>query len=388
LKKDLTKDEALQIFLDIEDNQDYHKLYEARTKLKEFIEAHKKSEPNIYQVEEALNVLEIWEMERYDDYILRNPSKFEKCYKLADMTFKRLSSKEEWELFDFRLLLRIVGYRKTFQECHLYLNDALKKLESYSDREEYIGIKIGFHMNILPRLLKAKYFDLWWREREIIEKKEPGKVKIIEKEIEDIFLTHCNAVIELCEQNNFKIFKACATIRKGILLEDNKLMGEGFSTFEKAGEHELYKLYQEEVDKYGLYYTGLTTSTRQFNAIVGRNIKKIRKASNMTMDEVAKILGIKSEELNEIELGGKAIYFFDLVKLSETFKVSFTAFLDDIGELDLFDPDYEFNFEGFSKRIQKIQQISEFAEKLSPRELSFATEMLSNLMGFIDIYEP
>jgi len=388
LKEDLTKDEVLQLFFDVRDNWDYDKIREAKEELEAFIEAYGEFEPNIYQVKEALNALTIWQIERYPGYILSNSSKFEKCYKLADVTYKRLSKKEEWELFDFRLLLRIIGYRKTFQECHLYLNDALEKLESYSDREEYIGIKIGFHMNILPRLLRGKYFDLSWINREAIEEQEPGKSKEIEKEIEDIFLIHCNKVIELCEQGNFKIFKAFATVRKGILLEDNKLMGEGFSVLEKAGEHELCKVCQDEIDEYGLFYTGLTTSTRQFNAVVGSNIKKIRKASNMTMDEVAKVLGIKSEEVKEMELGGKTISFFDLVKLSETFKVSFTAFLDKINIQNHHDPDYEFNFEGFSERIHKVQQFTQFAEKLSPKELSFATEMMNNLMGFIDIYEP
>ncbi|MCL2620294.1 MAG: helix-turn-helix domain-containing protein [Defluviitaleaceae bacterium] len=340
------------------------------------------------QLADALTVLELWKGNRYTGYLGDRRYTFkELCRKVAPI-HGRLSKKSDWELYDFALLCRTIQFIQDYEKVDTIAKEVLEKLEKYSDHKKYIGMKLAIHINCSRRFMRARYFDFKELQRvsSFMDKPTPEDLEEIGKEIEELFLKYINIAIDICEHNNFPFFKAGLTIRKGSFLRDENLVSEGFAVLENAGKHELIKAMQNEIDECGLYFYGSSTTKAQFDAIVGANIKLLREAHRMTSDEVGRIIGVDNDVMDMIELGARSLTFYEISKLSDLFKVSFTKFLEpaEYGDLTRYE---RHRSDNFCERAIKIQRLSTFAEKLQVGELNYAIKFMNGLLEFKEAIE-
>jgi len=311
-----------------------------------------KENGNDPQINDTLRVLRI-----FDDERLNND--FEACCEMAAPIFDRLSSANEWDFYDIRILAGVVDYADTYEKANVMAKAALEKLEEYANEERYAIIKLSIHMNILLRLLRARYYDL-------DNISDPKAFKTLEL----MFELHFDAVMFVSEDGDFPMQKAAAVVRKGIFYRDNKLAGEGFSVLESLKEYEAHKMLQDEATEYE-FYSGLTISRSQFNSMVGRNIRRERNTCKLSIDDIAVILDMTPAAVGLMERGDRGQTSFNLCKLAEVFGIT----------ADVFFKDTESGPTPSKLRLKKahIHKFVAYANRLSEDEMELVTMVAKNL---------
>jgi len=266
------------------------------------------------QVNDVLGVLKIFADESmYND--------FEMGRETAAPILDRLLHVDEWDFYDIRVMVAVFAYAGTYEQVDKCAKDVLYRLEKHLYEKYYTTVKISIHMNILYRLLRARYFDL-----------ENMDDRAELKKIEDMFLTHFDSVMAICENDDFIVYRTVATMRKGILFEDSKLMQEGFRTLKKLKQHELCRMLEGEAKEYERY-SGYNVSRRHFNVMVGHNIREQRKACKLSIDDVAKILDMSIAAVGLMERGDRGQTSYNLAKLAKAFGITADVFFEDVGVL-------------------------------------------------------
>lgn len=289
------------------------------------------------QLDDILTILKIWEMDNLPGYLDGKGISFKSLCEDAAPILERLFNKTDWDLFDFALLNRTIQYIKDYEQTEEILKNVLEKLEKYSDHKKYIGIKLGLHMNTLPRFMRAKYFDLEKMKSIYSFRTNPEKLENAKKRIEELFAKNSDIAIDICQQHNFPIFKALVNTRKGIFYNDDKLIGQGIAVLEEAGKDELIKILQDEMDECGIYPSLNTVTKAQLNKMIENTIKELIKTRNITSEEFAKAAQLYKETMKMLELGTKTLSLEDIDELLKVFKISREEFLDMVFYDDEFD---------------------------------------------------
>lgn len=299
-----------------------------------------------YQVSEALRIIKTTAEE------FRN-NDFEACYEIAAPILTRLSSEEKWDFHDLSILGVAVGYTRNYEHTQNLMERALVQLEECGDDDWCINVKLALYTNASLRMLRAKYFEMDNLESP--------------KELEQLFNHYSEASIALSEQLNKPVPKALTTIRKGVFYRDTVLVEKGFEALKKTGAIEVYRTVEEAVAEYD-YYNELTISKRQFNMIIGENLKKERLAHDMKQDEVAKILGVTIPAIGLMERGERSVTSRNLGKLSYIFDVPIDSFYNGIGSRNT-----------TIKPRTKQQKLAVLAKGLSDYEIDYLLAVIKNL---------
>jgi len=288
--------------------------------------------------------------------IAREESKsndFEECCVIAAPILNRLSRMEDWDFYDIRILAGVIDYAGTFEQVITLIDEALRRLDDYHAEDCYSKVKLALYMNAMLRMLRAKYFEMDYLN--------PSK------ELENAFAHYVSEATSLSDANGSPVNKAVTNIRKGVFYRDIKLVDDGFEALKQTGAEEVYRMLQAAIAEFN-YFTELTISKRQFNVIVGGNLKKERLAHDMKQEELAKILGVTIPAIGLMERGERSITSRNLGKFAYIFEVSIDTFYQGIGGSN-----------AAGKHRSKYQKLVALAKGLEDYELDYVIAMIKNL---------
>ena len=298
------KYELLDAFFCAGGNHHMAMVKQVETKLFEYIRDHGEDS----QVVDVLRIIKIYEIEsEHDD--------FEASSDIATLILDRLIEADEWDFYDLKILSQVIDYTETFDYTLFLANDAFKRLEDFAHEKRYAHIKAALYVNVTTRLLRAAIYDM--------DGLQPTKA------LKDAFKKYVEAGMAFCEKHNLNIHKDVMCIRQGIFFKDPVSVDKGFASLKAAGEHEVYRMMQETAIEYN-YYNELSISKRQFNEIVGKNVRKKRKSLDLRMSDVAEIIGVTIPAIALMERGDRSITGHNLVKMAYIFKVPVETFFDGI----------------------------------------------------------
>ena len=152
----------------------------------------------------------------------------------------RITDKKEWDLGGIMLLTMAIDYTDTYEQAQLLFREAIIVLNKhFKNNKRYNNIKAALHINMLYRLVKAKYFDM-------------GKCEE-SAELGALFEAHFNVLIIHCEIKEFPgshIYEALALIRKGFFKGDYRPVKLGLGYLKANNENELYEIMLAEAGNY------------------------------------------------------------------------------------------------------------------------------------------
>ena len=270
-------------------------------KLKEYA---KNNEDDIL-IRDALIILKTFEADyKYSD--------LKACCELSIPIFERLNSLSEWDIYDFRFLTYVIHYADTYLQTHTLATKALKELENHTHERLYHPLKLNISLNTTSRLLRAKFYE--------------NNTQESDENISELFSKYINLVMSLCENEDFAWQKYIANVRKGLFYRDTNLINETFKFLKDKGEHELYKVLQDELREYKYEVEFDKIAKKQFDTIVGDNVRKLRMGLDMSKKDFAKILDVTVATISLIERGVRSIPSYSIHKLSKTLDVPVEAF--------------------------------------------------------------
>lgn len=141
------------------------------------------------------------------------------------------------------------------------------------------------------------------------------------EDLSALFSKYINLIMPLCENENFIDIGAMARVREGIFYKDIDLINNTFKFLKEEGKWNLYKILQDEFREYKYYVEFDKISKRQFNEIIGKNVRKLRNGLDMSMNDFAEILGLTVATISLIERGERAITSYSIFKLSEALEL-------------------------------------------------------------------
>jgi transcriptional regulator with XRE-family HTH domain len=302
------------------------------------------------QIHDALLMLKIAQEES-------KSNDFEECCIIAAPILNRLSRMENWDFYDIRILSGVIDYAETFEQVIALMNEAIKRLNDYSEKQCYAKVKLALYMNAMLRMLRAKYFNM--------DNLNPSK------ELENTFAHYAKEATALCDEDTSgvqpSINKAVIDIRKGVFYRDNELIDNGFKSLKQLGADGVYRMLQAATAEFN-YFTELTISKRQFNVIVGANLKKERLAHDMKQEELARILGVTIPAIGLMERGERSITSRNLGKFAYIFEVPIDTFYQGIGGSNT-----------AGKHRSKYQKLVALAKGLEDYELDYVVAVIKNL---------
>jgi transcriptional regulator with XRE-family HTH domain len=319
-----------------------NKLAEAR--LSDYL----KTNGNDPQISDALLMLKVFTKEN-------ESNDFEASREIAAPIFDRLTAADKWDFYDIRIFAAVVDYASTYEQTYFLAHDALKRLEEYSYEERYAVIKLSIHMNTSFRLIRAKYYDTDGLDAS--------------DKLDSMFSSHINAALSICEEGNFPMHKGVNMIRKGLYYQDHSLAKKGFNVLEKAGEHEAYEILKNEVSEYK-FFIDLKMSKKQFNTIVGGNLREERNARELTMSDLAKALGVSVGSIGLIERGERSLTSYNMHLISEAFGITTDALFQGIKDAIPPTPDF---------RKTQLQKLDVHTKGLTEGELGYVIHMVKKL---------
>jgi len=297
MKKLRNSAELIETFFLLGGNHEKDKLKKLQVKLKSCAP----DDENIAQIIDILILFKMYEASyKYND--------FDTSQAIVKPILSRLMNTDSWNLYDIRILVRVIGYPKTYKDAHELAQKALSLLEQYVDHERYHHIKRSIHFNISYRLLRARYFDI-----ELVEDEDIA-------ELDKLFNEHIEKALSMCKEKDLKLEEAALLIRRGVYEKDYDLIDANLETIKQFGERAAHKMMQDEVNDYNAY-VGDAISAKQFNVMIGRNIKKLRELRCMTQRELARRVDLAPITLNHIEIGHRSAASHKLFLISHALNV-------------------------------------------------------------------
>ena len=236
-------------------------------------------------------------------------NEFRSSFRIVYPVVERLNKTLKWDFTDIRLAAISAGYAFSYSETHEFANRILSNLEEHASSEGYHEIKLTAYLNVLYRLVRAKFFEL---------DKPSGK----SDELTKLFNQYVSNALELCEGNEtLWESKALVVTRKAIFERNLEEIDDQLILIEKKGSLALNKAIRAEVNSFSSF-SGSSITKLQHAIRVGANIRKLRKSHFLTAGDLAKELGVSITPLQFIEQGKGGASTYMLLKLSDKFNVS------------------------------------------------------------------
>ena len=200
---------------------------------------------------------------------------------MASVVLHRLENSKDLDFDEVMMAAYLVGHANNPAKLAKRL---LNKLTGYKDDPNYDskrkGIKTAIHLNSLLFEIRS------------------------DKPCEDNFNFHYFALLKMYKSDKgvSAIYRSATLIRKGILDQEVSLVRQGLDALDDLSEKELVRLLISEVARYGLF-RGKGFDKELYNFIMGRNVQKLRKAKGMSVDDLAKQMGVDIKVVVPIERG-------------------------------------------------------------------------------------
>lgn len=111
----------------------------------------------------------------------------------------------------------------------------------------------------------------------------------------------------------------------------------------------------------------------QFNAMIGKNVRKQRVAAGFSLEEAARMVGLTVAAVGLMERGERGITSFNLRKLSSAFGISVEAFYNEDWKKE------SEKTEEAKSRKNKLNKLNAFTSKLSDEELDVVIYLAKSL---------
>ena len=229
----LTKEEVLDKLLSIKGNHERDEVISALKESGNYYSEELQEDP---QFQDVMRILDVWNNEasfRGDVYDTSGLNRI-----MAAPIFERLADKEVWDFIDVRIMARVADYAKTYREVISFAQKTLLRLEDFSDNKLYGGIQLALHMNMLVRLIRAKFSEIKGAEEF--------------NGLTETFMHHYNSALEICNRDTekFVIPLSMLAIRYGVFVMDNEKIGEGLDKLDYTENLHLQKLLKDELKEY------------------------------------------------------------------------------------------------------------------------------------------
>jgi len=238
---------------------------------------------------------------------------FEKCCAIAAPGFQRLKHITAFSYIDYRSLMMMIKYHPSMGEtlgiyqkaCDLLAYD--KNVTEPEGKE--IVYMLQYHLTL--RLLRAKFIE-----------------SDVDMPILDEMFKQFYAYTLKEAESNDSPMQYVLQIRQGIYEDKQDMIWDGMKRLHKAEEKKLTKVTRLEIGGY-LAYMSKPLQTPLSHILIGHNIRKSRKASMMSVAELADALGTDSSSVAALERGFDAA---TLIKLRAIANICGVTVGDLVGE--------------------------------------------------------
>ena len=229
----MDKHDLLNEFFTLKGNYEIKKVDDIYKKLSRYIE-EVEDDP---QVKDIICIIHMWSCE---SSIMGSNKHRSTIYEIITLLIDRLADKNTWDLYDTGTLAHMLAYAKTYKQTLKLAKRALLELEDFvDDYSKYcVVIKLVVHINVLLRLLRAKF-------AEVKDAHEMDKLK-------EMFVFHYEAALELCssDKKSFAISLEIITMRLKIFLAENDAIASAYSLPASIKIPELHRLFENEISGY------------------------------------------------------------------------------------------------------------------------------------------
>jgi len=295
----ISKENLLKEFSSLGGN---YKNIDKAEKLKKDIEKyHKEDGKEDIQLLDILKILKAYEAEN-------QKVDFKEIYKLVLPVFNRLMNLPvtSWDIGDIRISQLVLMWVQSFEEAEKLCSLTLAALNKYVDEVPTVRISFFIHINMLSRILKAKFL-------EIDHLKEPKRLN----NAKSLFKAHLNNVLSISERkgDELKKFETFALLRAGIFDEDSEFLTQNLELLEKMKDRPLYNVAKDEVRRYRPS-KGINLTKRHFGILIGSSVKTIRESLNFEAEDFAEKLDISKSHLILFESGERSFPTYRMLELA------------------------------------------------------------------------
>lgn len=345
------KESLIKEFFDIGGNHKINEVEIVRKKMWEYIRTHGRDS----QIEDVLTLIKMYKNEHSNNG-------FEVSRIIVEPLLARfVPVKEEEGFFGIRVLACVVDFAKTYKHTLEIAKQVLNALTRHKHEKEYVFVKISIHISTLNRLLRCKYID-----------SDLLKCPKALAQLEIDFNYHSNEISNIYtssgKDNKYWIPYAASRIREGLFKGNYDQVDESLKLVKEINGKDVWRLFQDEVNDYNVY-TGNDISQFQFNALVGKNIRKLRNARKMSMEDLADELNLSSAFIGQIERGERGVSSYKLYKIGNVLGVSCDFFFR--GEVPIHAPTEE--------EIAR-QEHADLVSKLSIEDLDVLNTMVKRFV--------
>jgi len=229
---ELTK--ILERLFAIEGNHDTTSLLECRDELIGFLG----EEEQIFTSDDDENIITAKNGIRFIDANIAyaattNPIEANKC---LTPFFERLANTEKWNFYDIKFLIGALTFTENIKQTELLARKSIEAMKAFKADPRYNFLSGCIAVNMLSRLLYAKYFD------------EPMELDF---ELEDEFNQWFRRLRLLLERTDeLKIHYEIAEIREALFKKIMKTLITRVQKFQDAHDEQMAQVVMSEVDLY------------------------------------------------------------------------------------------------------------------------------------------
>jgi len=234
-------------------------------------------------------------------YIMENEAAYyEEATEIIAPVVERLLNKTKLDDLDVTFGSVVITNTKTYEQAI----EIAEKIFQYDGLLE--ETKVTAFLNLSIRLVKAKF-------TEHID---------LEKLTKD-FYSYIEQAIELCEKSKIRyhnfIYYHMLLLRKATFEKDDEAISEHLKALKD--EKSLIKILRQEVEEIKSYRSNSVARVKA-NKKIGKNLRRLRKERNLTLEDVSQHLGISIVNAGKHETGMRNIAVEHIYKLADFMNIS------------------------------------------------------------------
>lgn len=300
-------------FVELKWNIDPKKEEALQNKIKKHFKKVGETDNNLLDI---VRILNMYKIEReFSEFGQKH--KILETQRIAIPIVERLTytAKEKWEFYDIMIAQITCFFAQTFEEANELTEKAFIVLKRFEKEKHIDRIKLGFHLNNVYRLLRAKFFEIDIKN----EKERHDNLKILF----DYNLEEGLKILKTLEEEKFKIPELIFNIRAAIMEKNSNKIIRYMRLLKSIEKHsKIYSIMRDEVAEYSFHPDFHEIVEEHFNIMRGSNIRKMRTKLGIKLTEMENLLDFNENYFSMIERGERPISDYNLSKVARFFNVT------------------------------------------------------------------
>lgn len=348
-EREIEKERLLNAFIGIAATYRTKEIRAINGELKAFVKTYGGDR----QIDDLLGLIKMIEMSR-------RSFDFHKICLIVRPILKRLDDQATWELTDLRILSVSTLSTMDFALFSRLFDRALTLLKTdYATAPFHEKAITALYHNSTRVLLELYHLSM---------NDDDGQAH---KQIKNMLTKHFDIAHKRLlavrdTDQMYQYFYGVCLVRKGLFIEDQKLIDQGMALVKKHGEQSALRQVIEQKESYE-YQTHQILGMSPFLKQLGANVRRHRKRLNLTMEELAELANIHPNTVSNIEQAEQATSIFILLKISKALGVSTD----------------ELMFGSVAQQLEKssdqMKDLFRLADQLDPAQLEILTGHASYL---------